>query len=547
MAGLKPFRWIPKNIREWTRWMREQESVIAPGTGTVTSVAQTVPTGLSISGSPVTTSGTLAVSFTAGYSIPTTAKQANWDTAFSWGDHPAVVDESADTTCYPLFISSPTSAEGAFAPLTNQAGLKFNPVTGNLSPTLIGGIAPANIPDLSQNNTVTGNWTFDTDNIADFIIHRNGSAGTDDSTICYTNDDGVKGYAGFNDAADWFQFAANGTTVLSTTDSSGNFTATGTVTGTNIGPIADESSDTTCYPLFVTAPTGTTLIPKTNQAGLKFNPVTGNLDPTLIGGIAPANIPDISQNTTVTGNWTFDTDDIADFIIHRNGTTLEATICYTNDDGVKGYAGFADNASFQVYPAGGSSTVLLDVTSAGVLTTEGNIYPTSQATNFVSSARIANWQTAFGWGDHASAGYSTASPQLHVTFLTSGTSSNTSTNQPAGERFIFGQYRHVQILDLSDYTQVRFVMSKAGTTANTGATMQVKYRTGGWNAVHTNYSTIGTSVVQLATDVSARTYATSWINLAAGAIADDVYVCITETGGDGATDPAYGQLSVQFK
>lgn len=56
-------------------------------TGTVTSVAMSVPTGLSISGSPVTSSGTLAVSLTSGYSIPTTASQGNWDTAYGWGNH----------------------------------------------------------------------------------------------------------------------------------------------------------------------------------------------------------------------------------------------------------------------------------------------------------------------------------------------------------------------------------------------------------------------------------------------------------------------------
>jgi hypothetical protein len=43
----------------------------------------TVPTGLSVSGNPVTTAGTLAVTYTAGYSIPTTASQTNWDTAYS--------------------------------------------------------------------------------------------------------------------------------------------------------------------------------------------------------------------------------------------------------------------------------------------------------------------------------------------------------------------------------------------------------------------------------------------------------------------------------
>ena len=53
------------------------------GTGTVTSVAMTVPTGFSISGSPITAAGTLALSFASGYSLPTTAKQSDWDTAFT--------------------------------------------------------------------------------------------------------------------------------------------------------------------------------------------------------------------------------------------------------------------------------------------------------------------------------------------------------------------------------------------------------------------------------------------------------------------------------
>ena len=52
-------------------------------TGTVTSVAMTVPTGLSVSGTPITTSGTLALTMAAGYSIPTTASQTNWDSAYT--------------------------------------------------------------------------------------------------------------------------------------------------------------------------------------------------------------------------------------------------------------------------------------------------------------------------------------------------------------------------------------------------------------------------------------------------------------------------------
>lgn len=59
----------------------------ATNAGTVTSVAMSVPTGLTVTGSPITSSGTLAVSYTAGYSIPTDTEQANWDTAYGWGNH----------------------------------------------------------------------------------------------------------------------------------------------------------------------------------------------------------------------------------------------------------------------------------------------------------------------------------------------------------------------------------------------------------------------------------------------------------------------------
>src|SRR5690554_5843166 len=57
------------------------------GEGTVTSVGVSMPTGFAVANSPVTSSGTIAVTFTAGYSLPTTAKQGQWDTAYSWGNH----------------------------------------------------------------------------------------------------------------------------------------------------------------------------------------------------------------------------------------------------------------------------------------------------------------------------------------------------------------------------------------------------------------------------------------------------------------------------
>ncbi len=62
-----------------TTWVNSTESYV----GTVTSVNMSVPTGLTISGNPITTAGTLAVGLESGYSIPTTANQSLWTTAYN--------------------------------------------------------------------------------------------------------------------------------------------------------------------------------------------------------------------------------------------------------------------------------------------------------------------------------------------------------------------------------------------------------------------------------------------------------------------------------
>ena len=56
-------------------------------TGTVTSVGITVPTGFSVTGSPITTNGTFAIGFASGYSLPLTADTNKGVTAYGWGNH----------------------------------------------------------------------------------------------------------------------------------------------------------------------------------------------------------------------------------------------------------------------------------------------------------------------------------------------------------------------------------------------------------------------------------------------------------------------------
>ena len=51
--------------------------------GTVTSVGLSAPTGMKVTNSPITSSGTIALSMDTGYALPTSASQINWDTAYT--------------------------------------------------------------------------------------------------------------------------------------------------------------------------------------------------------------------------------------------------------------------------------------------------------------------------------------------------------------------------------------------------------------------------------------------------------------------------------
>ena len=90
-------------------WSGSAWVAITGGSGSVTSVAMTVPTGLSISGSPITSSGTLAVTYASGYGIPTTVKQGQWDTAYGWGNHASAGYLTANQT---ITLSGDLSGSG---------------------------------------------------------------------------------------------------------------------------------------------------------------------------------------------------------------------------------------------------------------------------------------------------------------------------------------------------------------------------------------------------------------------------------------------------
>ena len=59
------------------------DTITASSIGALSSVAIAVPTGFSVSNSPLTANGTITIGFASGYALPTTAKQTEWDSAYT--------------------------------------------------------------------------------------------------------------------------------------------------------------------------------------------------------------------------------------------------------------------------------------------------------------------------------------------------------------------------------------------------------------------------------------------------------------------------------
>jgi len=119
------------------------------------------------------------------------------------------------------------------------------------------------------------------------------------------------------------------------------------------------------------------------------------------------------------------------------------------------------------------------------------------------------------------------------------------TNQAAAEQFILNTYRYNVRIDLGSFSDVRLMVNKAATAGYAGAKLMVKYSPT-WSTVVGNYSDIGTSEVSVGIAVTNTLLSSAWIPLAAGA-KGDVIVCITQVGGNGTLDPAFGSIALEFR
>ena len=160
-------------------------TIAATNNGTVTSVGLSAPTGFSVSGSPVTSSGTLGLSFSAGYSLPTTASQSNWDTAYTdrlkWDGGSSGLNASTGRTSLGLGSmatqnsSSVTITGGSISGLSSFNATGAN--TSDTASTAIGTNALANALSTGVGNTGIGNGALNALTGGDFNTALGGGSG----------------------------------------------------------------------------------------------------------------------------------------------------------------------------------------------------------------------------------------------------------------------------------------------------------------------------------------------------------------------------------
>lgn len=119
------------------------------------------------------------------------------------------------------------------------------------------------------------------------------------------------------------------------------------------------------------------------------------------------------------------------------------------------------------------------------------------------------------------------------------------TNMPLAVTLWLGSHRHVRRVDLTTYRQCRLVVQKAAVAGAAASILAVYYATA-FSTLVANYASIGTSSVQVAANGASVAVESGWVDLTALARAD-VYVALVGQGGDGALDPTFGFVEVQFR
>ena len=332
-------------------WVNSQGFVKSSG---VTSVAMTVPTGLSVSGSPITSSGTLAVTFASGYAIPTTADVSKGVTAYGWGDH----------------------AQAGYLTTSGLADLGYVKTTANQSTAI----------------TITG----DTIRLATSTAYLGASGTAQVATQTWVNSQGFVTSSGVTSVA---MTVPTGLTVSGSPITSSGTLAVTFASGYSIPKTNDVTKGVTAYDWGDHAQAG--YLTTSGLADLGYVKTTANQSTaiTITGDTIR-----LASSTVYVGASGTSKVATQDWISEQGFVT---SVAMTVPTGLK----------VSGSPVTGSGTLALSFASGYSIPTttkqsnwdtaysQRHTHSNKSVLDGITSTKVSNWDAAYGWGDHAQAGY----------------------------------------------------------------------------------------------------------------------------------------------
>ena len=280
------------NITSITGTFPNQTINASGGSGTVTSVAATGGTGISITGSPITTSGTLTITNTA---PDQTVALTQGGTTTITGTYPNFTISSADQfqgTVTSVTGTSPVVSSGGATPAISLAasyGDTQNPYASKTANFVLAApdgtagvptfraVAAADIPTLNQNTTGTAS------NVTGTVAIANGGTGQTTANTAFN------ALAPSQTSNSGKYLTTNGTNTSWDTVVSGASISNDTTTATNV------------FPLFASVTTGVPTTIFTGNTKLLYKPSTGELKVTapIAGNGIILNTDSMSESYTI--------------------------------------------------------------------------------------------------------------------------------------------------------------------------------------------------------------------------------------------------------
>lgn len=134
---------------------------------------------------------------------------------------------------------------------------------------------------------------------------------------------------------------------------------------------------------------------------------------------------------------------------------------------------------------------------------------------------------------------------LNLPFLTAASGSQAINTQAEPEAFLYSSNRNILAADLTGYTQARLIarINTASASANTPL-ISAKYHTA-FSTTLGDFLSLGMTAITVSLAV-AGLIKSSWVDIATAAKAD-VFLTITQQGGDGSESPSLSHCHIQFR